>query len=95
MHIVLIRLDVNPQDIDAFLVATLEMGHAALKEKGTRRFEVLRDDNVPTRFVLYKATKTQADHQAHLTTEHANQWLARVTPMLAAPMRTDSYNQLF
>lgn len=95
MYIVLMWLDLNAQDVEAFLVATLEMGHAALKEKGTRRFEVLRDENVPTRFVVYKATKTRADHETHLTTAHASRWLAQVTPMLAAPMRVNSYNQLF
>lgn len=95
MYIVLMWLDVNAQDADAFLVATLEMGHAALKEKGTRRFEVLRDDNVPTHFVVYKATKTRADHEAHLTTAHAIRWLTQVTPMLAGPMRQSFFNQLF
>ena len=95
MYIVVTWLTVNVQDIDAFLVATLEMGHAALKEKGTRRFEVLRDDNDPTRFIVYKATKTREDHETHLTTTHAKQWLAQVTPMLSGPLRSDSYNQLF
>lgn len=95
MYIVLIWLDIRAQDVDAFLVNTLEMGHAALKQKGTRRFEVLRDDNVPTKFVVYMATKSRTEHENHLTTSHAKQWLAQVTPMLASPMLQDSYTQLF
>ncbi len=95
MFIMLIWAAVKPEHADDFLVASLEMGHAALKEEGARRFEVLRDDTDPTRFVLYQATKTRAEHEQHLVTPHAVLWREKTKPMLAEPIRNDSYNQLF
>jgi quinol monooxygenase YgiN len=86
---------VSADHSDDFLVATLEMGHAALKEDGTRKFEILRDDNDHSRFVVYKATKTRAEHEQHLNTPHAVKWRTQVTPMLAEPLRVETYNQLF
>lgn len=95
MFILLMWLMVQREQIDAFLIATLEMGQMALKENGTRRFEILRGDDDPTRFVLYKATNTRADHKAHLETPYAEQWLDTIAPMLAEPIQQSSYTQLF
>jgi autoinducer 2-degrading protein len=95
MYIILIWLVVKREFLDAFLLATLEMAQAALQESGTRRFEILRGDTDPTRFVLYKASNSRADHDFHLTTVHLQQWRETVTPMLAEPQQMDSYTQLF
>jgi quinol monooxygenase YgiN len=95
MFIVIMSVAVQGDRADDFLVATLEMGHAALKEDGTRRFEILRDETDHSRFIVYKATKTRAEHEQHLNTPHAVEWFAKIKPMLMEPMRTETFNQLF
>ena len=95
MHIVLVRLSVKPEFLDAFLVATLEMAHAALEEEGTRRFEVIRQEDDASRFVLYQAARSSDDHTADLASGHVKQWLASVEPMLVEPPQMTAYTQLF
>ena len=95
MFLVLVTLMVKPEFLDAFLVATLEMAHESLKEMGTRRFEVIRQENDPTRFVMFQTLNSHADQASHLKTPHVLHWLDLVTPMLSQPLEMDSYTQLF
>lgn len=95
MFIVLMNLVVRLDQLDAFLLATLEKGHASLKENGMRRFEVLRADENASRFVIAKAFNTREDYTLHLNTEHHKQWLETTASMLAEPATSTSYTQLF
>jgi autoinducer 2-degrading protein len=95
MHLVLVSLMVKPEFLEAFLVATLEMAHESLKESGLRRFEVIRQEDDPAHIVLCKTCNSRADHELHQNTQHVKNWLATVGPMLAQPMETKSYTQLF
>lgn len=95
MFLVLVSLMVRPEFLETFLVATLEMAQESLKENGTRRFEVIRREEDPTQFVVYITFNSRADHAFHRTTPHVKQWLAVITPMLAAPLQENSYSQLF
>ncbi len=92
---VLVTLSVDAAHLEEFLVATLEMAHAALEEDGCRRFEVLRQEDLPTQVVLYQVFNSRADGQRHLETEHFKLWRSQVAPMLAEPMQAVTYTQLF
>lgn len=95
MFLVLVTLVVKSTYLESFLAATLEMAHESLKENGTRRFEVIRRQDDPSQFIVYITFNSRADHEFHRTTPHVKQWLATVTPMLAAPVQEHSYTQLF
>ncbi len=95
MFIVIVWLTVKADWLEAFLVATLEMGHASLKENGCRRFEVIRSEHDPTRFLMYKAFSSRADAEAHLTTVHVQHWQTLVAPMLREASRAETFTQLF
>ncbi len=95
MRIVLVWLAVKQEFLDAFIVATMEMAHASLREDGCRRFEVLRADEQSLRFVLYAAFNSRRDAELHFETEHLAQWNAAVAPMLSEPPQALHYTQLF
>jgi len=95
MLIILVSLVVKLEQLDAFLLATLEMGHASLKESGMRRLEVLRQEEDSTRFIVYEAFNTRADYELHLSTDHRKQWLDATASMLTEPLNSTSFTQLF
>ena len=95
MYLVLVSLVVRPEFLEAFLVATLEMAHESLKEDGVRRFEVIRQENDPAHFIMYKTFNARGDYDAHLTTLHVKDWQQKIQGMLAGPTREDAYTQLF
>ncbi len=95
MFIVLVLVAVKADFLDPFLVATLEMAHAALGEVATRRFEVIRQADDPGQFVLYKATHTPEDTEAFLASAPVKQWLMVVGPMLASAPQVNAFTQLF
>lgn len=95
MFNVLVTLSVFAARLDEFLVATLEMAHPSLLEPGCRRFEVLRRQDLPTAVVLHAVFNSEADAALHVQTEHYRAWRRKTEAMLAEPMQTHTYTQLF
>lgn len=95
MLIIMVFLHVLPDFAESFVVATLEMAHTSLRERGCRRFEVIRDENDSTRFILYKLFNSRTDGDLHVQMEHYVNWEMTVVPMLSEPMHSSTYTQLF
>lgn len=95
MHVTLVHVRVNPEDVDAFIVATRANHQGALGEPGNRRFDVLQAPDDPTRFILYEAYACADDAAAHKDTAHYRVWRAAVEPMMAEPRRGEPMNALF
>ncbi len=85
MLIVLVHVHVHANDIEAFREATLANARASVEEPGIARFDVLQQQDDPTRFVLvevYRSAEAPAHHKATL---HYQTWRDRVAPMMASP----------
>lgn len=95
MLIKVVFISVLAECIEPFTVATLEMAHTTLRERGCRRFEVIRDETDPTQFILYQLFNSRADAELHSQTEHYQNWQSVTNTMLAEPARMSSYTQLF
>lgn len=93
--VILIFLDVLRDYTESFTIATLEMAHTSLREKGCRRFEVIRDETVPTRFVLSMLFNSRADGELHLLMQHHDDWQTATASMLSEPPQISTYTQLF
>ena len=52
MHIVHVFVHVKPQFIEAFKNASLDNASHSVKEPGVARFDVIQQQDDPTRFVL-------------------------------------------
>ena len=55
MYVVAVTVFVKPADVDSFALATLENARNTRREAGNARFDVLRSEDDPTRFLLYEA----------------------------------------
>ena len=94
MYITLVHVKVLPDHIDAFIQASTENHLESVKEHGNLRFDLLRSEDDPTRFVLYEAYVDQGAAAAHKDTPHYLKWRETVAPWMAEPREGVRYTGL-
>ena len=95
MHILLVHLQVKPENIEEFKVATLENASNSRQEAGVVRFDVLQQADAPTRFTLIEVYKAPEDHAKHRETKHYLVWRDTVVDWMAEPRVGIKYSNLF
>ena len=95
MLIVHVFAHVKPDSVAAFEAATLENARNSVREPGVIRFDVVQQDDDPTRFLLVEIYRTAADPARHKETAHYATWRDVVEPMMAEPRRSVKYHELF
>ena len=71
MHIVHVQIRVKPDCIEAFQAATLANARASIQEAGVVRFDMVQQQDDPTRFVLVEVYRAVEDQARHRLTAHA------------------------
>ena len=94
MLIVHVHIRVHPADVDRFIAATLTNARASLQEPGIATFDLIQQNDDPTRFVLIEIYRTADDPARHKTTAHYATWRDTVAPMMAEPRRGVTYHVL-
>ena len=94
MLVVHVFVRVKPESAEAFVAATLENARASVREPGVVRFDVLRQEDDPTRFLLMEIYRTPEDPARHKATPHYAAWRDAVEPMMAEPRRSVKYRAL-
>ena len=74
MLIVHVHVHVKPDAVDAFIAATLENARQSAREPGVVRFDVIQQEDDPTRFVLVEIYRTPDDPGRHKATAHYAAW---------------------
>ena len=95
MIIVHVHVHVKPDAVDAFATATLENARNSVREPGIVRFDVVQQEDDPTRFLLIEIYRTPEDPARHKDTAHYATWRQAVEPMMAEPRRSVKYRALF
>ena len=95
MYIVHVFVHVKEEFIDEFKEATIENASNSVQEPGIARFDVIQQQDDPTRFVLVEVYRTQADTGKHKETAHYAKWAETVTDMLVAPRTKLVYDNVF
>jgi len=95
MLVVHIQVQVKPDCVEAFKQATLANGRASLKEPGVVRFDVVQQQDDPTRFVFVEAYRDAAAAAAHKETAHYPVWRDAVAPMMAEPRHSVRFDNVF
>ena len=67
----------------------------ACKEPGVARFDVVQQQDDPTRFVLVEVYRDAAAAAAHKETKHYPVWRDAVAPMMAEPRSSVKFANLF
>ena len=91
MFIVHVFVHVKPDRIEDFKQATLENARNSLLEPGVARFDVLSQQDDPTRFLLVEVYRTAEDPARHKETAHYQKWRDAVEDMMAEPRQSVKY----
>lgn len=95
MLIVHVHVHVKPESVEAFRAATIENASASVKEAGIARFDVVQQQDDPSRFVLVEAYRSIDATTVHKETAHYQKWRDTVEPMMAEPRRSSKYVNVF
>ena len=94
MLIVHVHITVKPDCIEAFKEATIDNARNSRKEPGIARFDVIQQNDDPTRFVLVEVYRNVAATAAHKETAHYAAWRDRAEPLMAAPRTRAQYTNV-
>lgn len=97
MLVVHVFIHVKPEHLAAFEAATLENARRSIQEPGVARFDVIRQQDDPSRFVLVEVYRTPDAPAAHKATAHYARWRDAVEgqAMLVEPRYSIKYDNLF
>ena len=96
MYIVHVFAHIKPDQVESFRKATLVNAQASCRtEAGVARFDVLQQQDDPSRFVLVEIYRTAEDAGRHKDTAHYQTWRDVVAPMMAEPRSSIKYANVF
>jgi quinol monooxygenase YgiN len=95
MYVVCVNLRVKPDKVEEFLARTIENASNSRKEPGCLRFDVLRHDTEPDRFLLHEVYRTPEDFKAHQAEPHYFRWRDTVPDLLAEPRSGVKYVNVY
>jgi len=95
MLIVHVHVHVKPESVEAFKRASIANARESVKEPGIARFELMQQQDDPTKFVLIEAYRTAEAPAAHKETRHYQAWRDTVAPMMAEPRSSVKFSNVF
>ena len=95
MFIVHVLVHVKPDQVEAFRAASVENARNSVREPGVARFDVVQQQDDPTRFVIVEVYRTPDDAGKHKETAHYKKWRDTVADMMAEPRVGVKYTNAF
>ncbi len=95
MFIAHIQVRVKPEFIEAFKQATLANARESVKEPGIARFDILQQQDDPSRFIFIEVYRNLEATAAHKETKHYATWRDTVAPMMAEPRSNVKFTNVF
>ncbi len=95
MLVVHVQVRVKAEFVEAFKLATMENARESIREPGIARFDVVRQQDDPTRFMLIEVYRTPEAPARHKETAHYLKWRDIVAPMMAEPRTSVKFDDVF
>ncbi len=95
MLIVQVYIHVKPDQVESFKQVTLENARNSIEEPGIARFDVLQQEDDPTRFELVEVYRTPQAAAAHKETAHYKKWAEVAPPMMQSERTRQRYTNVF
>ncbi len=95
MLVVHVHVHVKEDKINVFKEACTENAQNSLKEPGIARFDVIQQQDDPTRFVLVEVYRTKEDTARHKETTHYAAWRDAVADMMAEPRFSVKFDNIY
>ncbi|MCA6220284.1 (4S)-4-hydroxy-5-phosphonooxypentane-2,3-dione isomerase [Photorhabdus antumapuensis] len=91
MNVTLVEINVKQDKLDEF-IEVFRLNHlGSIKEEGNLRFDVLRDENIPTRFYIYEAYVDEKAAAAHKQTPHYLKCVEQLEFLISGPRKKTSF----
>ena len=88
MFVLVVKIQIKPENVDAFMKQLDANAKAARTEPGCKQFEVLVDPKDRAKIMLFEVYNDEAAFEAHQATPHFKKYLAEAVPMLASRERS-------
>ncbi len=95
MYIVHVFVHVKTDRAEVFKQASLENARNSIQEPGVARFDVLQQQDDPSRFVLVEVYRTPEDPARHKETSHYKKWRDAVEEMMAEPRSSMKFHNIY
>ncbi len=95
MLVIHVHVRVKPECLEAFKHASLENARDSVREPGIARFDVVQQQEDPTRFVLVEVYRDADAPARHKETAHYARWRDTVAPMMAEPRSSVKFGNVF
>jgi len=95
MFVACVHIHVKPEYVEQFIRATEDNHRNTIQEPGALRFDVIQQQDDPTRFVLYEVYRDESAIEAHRGTAHYARWRDAVSEWMAEPRHAVKYDGLF
>ena len=95
MLVVHVHVHVKPNAIESFREASIETASHSVQEPGVARFDVIQQNEDPTRFILVEVYRTAEDPARHKETAHYQKWRDKVADMMAEPRQAVKFTNAF
>jgi len=95
MLAVFVHVQVKPEYIEQFLAATLANARESVLEPGIARFDVVRQTDDTSRFVLVEVYRSPDAASKHKETAHYKVWRDTVAGLMAQPRTSLKYTTVF
>ena len=95
MQIVHVHVNVRSEFVNAFKQATIENARNSIKEAGVARFDVIQQEDDPTKFILVEVYRTADAPAEHKESSHYARWRDTVAEMMAEPRHGIKYINIF
>lgn len=93
--VVHVHVHVKPGCVEAFKSATLANACASVQEAGVARFDIVQQQDDPTRFILVEVYKTPDAPARHKETAHYARWRDAVADLMAEPRSSVKLTNVF
>ena len=95
MYIVHVSIHVKPDKVAEFEAATLENAKQSLKEPGIARFDLIRQVDDPTRFMLLEVYRAPEGHPKHKESAPYKRWQEIAEPLMVEPRTRVIYENVY
>jgi quinol monooxygenase YgiN len=95
MLVVHVHVNVKPEFLGAFRQATVENASKSVEEPGIARFDVIEQQDEPSKFILVEVYRDSEAAAAHKNTAHYAKWRDTVAPMMAEPRHAVKFTNVF
>jgi quinol monooxygenase YgiN len=95
MVVIHVHAHVKPDAVEAFREASVRNAAHSVQEPGIARFDIIQQQDDPTRFILVEVYRSADAVAAHKATAHYAAWRDAVAPLMAEPRTGVRYSNVF